>query len=324
MDKKRQLGTTDLQVAPLVLGGTVFGWTISEPDSFKVLDAFTGSGFNFIDTADVYSRWKTGNSGGESETILGNWVKKRSNRSEVLIGTKVGSDMGDGKNGLTKKYILQAAEDSLRRLQTDYIDLYQTHFDDLSTPVEATLEAYDALIKAGKVRWIGTSNMSKDRIRESVTTAKQRDLPLYRSLQPEYNLYARKQYEVEYERLCVEESLGVIPYFSLASGFLTGKYRTEADFSKSARGGGMKKYMDDRGMAILATMDSVAARHQTDLAAVAIAWLLARPSLTAPIASATSVEQLAALMKATRLELSKDDVAELDRASDWKQAPVAG
>lgn len=315
---KRQLGRTDLEIAPLVLGTNVFGWTIDEPASFEILDAFTGAGFNLIDTADVYSTWVRGNIGGESETIIGNWVKKRNNRSAVLIATKVGSDMGNGKKGVTKKYILQAVEDSLKRLQTDYIDLYQTHFDDESTPVDEALEAYDILIKEGKVRWTGASNMSAKRLLESLDASVKNSYPVYHSLQPEYNLYAREKFETNYEQICIENNIGVINYYALASGFLTGKYRSEKDLNKSVRGGGIKKYLDKRGLAILDAMDIVAKKHQSNATGVALAWLLARPSITAPIASATSVTQLNDLMKATELQLTEEDIVLLDKASAWK------
>jgi aryl-alcohol dehydrogenase-like predicted oxidoreductase len=315
---KRQLGKTDLQIAPLVLGTNVFGWTINEATSFEILDGFAGAGFNLIDTADVYSAWAPGNKGGESETIIGNWMKKRNNRSAVLIATKVGSDMGAGKKGVTKKYILQAVEDSLRRLQTDYIDLYQTHFDDEATPVDEASEAYDVLVKAGKVRWTGTSNMSAERLLKSLEVSKKNGYPQYQGLQPEYNLYAREKFETVYEQICLDNNMGVINYYALASGFLTGKYRSEKDFSKSVRGGGMKKYLDKRGLAILDAMDVVAERHNANATGVALAWLMARPSITAPIASATSTAQLNDLIKAATLVLTADDIALLDKASAWK------
>ncbi|MFT3933821.1 MAG: aldo/keto reductase [Chitinophagaceae bacterium] len=315
---KKQLGKTGLQIAPLVLGGNVFGWTIDEPTSFEVLDGFVGAGFNLIDTANSYSTWAPGNKGGESEAIIGNWVKKRNNRNDVLIATKVGSDMGNGNKGVAKKYILQAADESLRRLQTDYIDLYQTHFDDEATPVEETLEAYDILVKAGKVRWIGTSNMTPERLQQSLKAADKNSLPLYQSLQPEYNLYAREKFETLYEKICLENNIGVISYYSLASGFLTGKYRSEKDFAKSARGGGMQKYLNPRGFAILDALDTAAAKYKTNAAAIAIAWLIAKPSITAPIASATSVQQLGELAKAASIVLTAEDMALLDKASAWK------
>lgn len=315
---KRQLGKTDLEIAPLVLGTNVFGWTINEATSHNILDAFVHAGFNLVDTADVYSTWAPGNKGGESETIIGNWIKQSNNRSSVLIATKVGSDMGDGKKGVTKKYILQAVDNSLKRLQTDYIDLYQTHFDDEATPVEEALEAYDILVKQGKVRWTGTSNMSAERLLQSIKAGLKNSYPQYHTLQPEYNLYAREKYETVYEPIVQEYNLGVINYYALASGFLTGKYRSEKDFGKSVRGGGMVKYLDQRGLAILDALDSVAKNHNANDTAVALAWLMARPSVTAPIASATSVDQLHELTAAAELELTEADIDLLNKASDWR------
>lgn len=315
--EKRQLGKTDLYVAPLTLGGNVFGWTVNEERSFEILNAFTASGFNFIDTADSYSRWVPGNKGGESETIIGNWMRKEGNRKDIILSAKVGSDMGQGHPDVSKPYILEAVEKSLKRLKTDYIDLYQTHFDNEKTPVAETLGAYDQLVKQGKVRWIGTSNMSPGRIIDSLAVSKKQGYPVYQSLQPEYNLYEREKFETEYEPLCRASHMGVIGYFSLASGFLTGKYRSEADLEKSARGGGMKKYMNERGFRILAALDKVAAGHHSNPAAVSLAWLMARPSVTAPIASATSTDQLEALTTATALTLSKEDMSLLNEASSW-------
>lgn len=315
--EKRQLGQSDLNVAPLTLGGNVFGWTIGEARSFEILDGFTAAGFNLIDTADVYSRWAPGNEGGESETIIGNWMKARGNRDQVIIATKVGADMGKGKKDLSRSYILQAAEDSLRRLQTDHIDLYQTHWDDDTTPVEETLEAYQQLIKEGKVRWIGASNLSPERLLASLQASEQQGLPRYQSFQPHYNLYVRDQFEKTLEQICLDHQLGVINYYSLASGFLTGKYRSEADLSKSPRGGGVKEYLNPRGYKILAALDEVAARYATQPASVAIAWLIARPSVTAPIASATSTAQLQDLVAAAQLQLDADAIALLNEASAW-------
>jgi aryl-alcohol dehydrogenase-like predicted oxidoreductase len=314
--KTKQLGNSDLFVAPLVLGGNVFGWTIDQETSFAILDAFTGSGFNLIDTADVYSKWVPGNAGGESETIIGNWMKVRGNRNRILIGTKVGGDMGAGKT-LSKKYIIKAAEASLARLQTDCIDLYQSHFDDLSIPMDEILEAFEQLVKAGKVKWTGTSNISPARLAESLEVAKKKDYPVYQSLQPEYNLFDRQQYEKEYEQICIENHLGVICYYSLASGFLTGKYRSEKDLEKSVRGGGVKKYLNERGFRILHALDIVAARYHTTPASIALAWLIARPSVTAPIASATSIAQLKELTTAASLALSNEDVELLTEASAY-------
>jgi aryl-alcohol dehydrogenase-like predicted oxidoreductase len=313
--KLRKLGTSGLEVPPLCFGGNVFGWTVDEATSFTLLDALVDAGLNFVDTADVYSRWAPGNQGGESETILGKWMKARGNRDRMIIATKVGSDMGEGKKGLRKEYILQAAGDSLRRLQTDVIDLYQSHIDDESTPLEETLEAYDALIKAGKVRAIGASNYSRARIEEAWLINEETDLPAYTCVQPEYNLYSREKYETDLEPIVEKYGLGVIPYFALASGFLTGKYRSEADFGKSARGQGMAKYLNERGLRILRALDEAAKQHGATPAQAALAWLMARPSVTAPIASATSAAQLKDLVAATGLRLDPASIAALDSAS---------
>ena len=314
--EKRQLGQSDLHIAPVVFGGNVFGWTIEEKRSFELLDAFTAAGFNAIDTADVYSRWGKGNSGGESEKVIGNWLKSRKNRESVIIATKVGSDMGEGKS-LKKDYILKAAEASLKRLNTDYIDLYQTHFDDESTPVEETLSAYDQLVREGKVRWIGASNMSRERLTESLATSEINDFPAYQTLQPHYNLYAREQFESQYEPFCLSHGLGVITYFSLESGFLTGKYRTKSDLEKSPRGGDMDKYFDTRGLKILSALDEISSIHNTTPAAVALAWLIKRQSVTAPIVSATSLDQLKSIIAAPELELVADEIGQLNAASFW-------
>jgi aryl-alcohol dehydrogenase-like predicted oxidoreductase len=314
--EKRRL-TQDVNVAPLAFGGNVFGWTVDENTSFQLLDAFTAEGFNLIDTADVYSAWKPGNKGGESETIIGRWMKQRGNRNKVVIATKVGGDMGEGKT-LKKNYILKAAENSLRRLQTDYIDLYQTHWDDVTTPVEETLEAYAQLVKQGKVRAIGASNMSAERLLQSLQFSEQHGLPRYQTLQPEYNLYSRQKFEQEYEAICKEKGLRVLNYYALASGFLTGKYRSEEDVNKSARGGGVvKKYLNARGLRILQALDEVAQRYHTTPASISIAWLLSRPVITAPIASATSVQQLQDVIKATQLSLDTAAVELLDKASAY-------
>ena len=309
---KRTLGNTGIEVAPLALGTNVFGWTTDEPRSFGILDAFTDSGFNLVDTADMYSRWARGHKGGESETIIGNWIKKSGKRNKIVLATKAGSDMGDGKKGLSKAYILRAVEDSLRRLQTDHIDLYQSHFDDEITPVEETMEAYFQLIREGKVIAAGTSNMSPERLKQSLNASRRNNIPTYETLQPHYNLYDRDTYEKDYEQICVENNLGVICYFPLASGFLTGKYRSEKDFTKSVRGGSMSKFMNDRGMRILKALDEVAAQREVTPAAIALAWLMARPSVTAPIASATTVAQLHELMSAAEVKLSNEDVKKLE------------
>jgi aryl-alcohol dehydrogenase-like predicted oxidoreductase len=313
---KRKLGNSGLEIAPLALGGNVFGWTVSEEKAFPILDAFVSAGFNLIDTADVYPRWVPGNQGGESEEIIGNWLKRSGKRHKVIVATKVGMDMGAGRKGLSKDYILRSADDSLRRLQTDYIDLYQSHKDDPDTPLEETLEAYDQLVKQGKVRSIGASNYSAARLAEALNVSKSHGLVRYESLQPLYNLYDRAVYEDELEPLCVKEGLGVINFYSLAAGFLTGKYRSEDDLSKSARGGTVKKYLNERGFGIVEALDRVAARYNSTPAQVAVAWLIARPSITAPIASATSVEQLNDLIEATKLELDQSAIELLDQASD--------
>lgn len=313
--EKRTLGKSGLAVAPLAFGGNVFGWTVDEKKAFPLLDAFTSAGFNFIDTADVYSKWVSGNKGGESETIIGKWLKQHGNREKVIIATKVGKPMGPDKKGLSKKYIIQAAEDSLKRLQTHYIDLYQSHDDDADTPMEETLEAYHELIRQGKVRAIGASNFTAARLDEALKASEAHEYPRYESLQPQYNLYDRAEFEKELEPLCLEKGIGVICYYSLASGFLTGKYRSEQDLSKSVRGQGIKKYLNDRGLAILHALDEVAQQYHTTPASVAIAWLIARPSVTAPIASATSMEQLDALIKAAELNLGKEAIELLNKAS---------
>jgi aryl-alcohol dehydrogenase-like predicted oxidoreductase len=311
----RELGRSGLKVSPVCLGGNVFGWTADEKASFAVLDDFTAAGGNFIDTADVYSTWVTGHKGGESETVLGRWLKARGNRAKVIVATKVGSEMGNGRKGLKASYIAQAVEDSLKRLQTDYIDLYQSHRDDTDTPQEETLEAYGKLVKAGKVRAIGASNFTADRLAAALAISAKNGLPRYESLQPEYNLYERAGFEQELEPLCQKENVGVIGYFGLASGFLTGKYRSEADLSKSARGEDIGQYMNDRGFRILKALDAVAAEAKATPAQVAVAWLIARPSVTAPIVSATKVEQSRDLAKAMQLKLSPAQIEMLNQAS---------
>lgn len=314
--EKRILGKTDLNIAPIVFGGNVFGWTIDEQKSFKILDQFVESGFNFIDTADVYSRWVPGNKDGESETIIGNWLKKHNKRHDVIIATKVGSDMGQGKS-LRKDYIINEVEHSLSRLQTDYIDLYFSHFDDETTPVDETLSAYETLIKAGKVRWLGASNFSADRLKESLIYSTQHSLPRYEVYQPGYNLYDREEFEQEHEKICLDYGLGVITYYSLASGFLTGKYRSEDDLKKSQRGGGVKKFLNERGFKILTALDQVSEKHQVEPASIALAWLIYHPSITAPIASVTDLSQLKSFTEAANLKLSPEDVSLLDKASRY-------
>jgi aryl-alcohol dehydrogenase-like predicted oxidoreductase len=314
--ERRTLGKTGLEVSPLAFGGNVFGWTVDETKSFELMDAWLHAGFNFIDTADSYSSWVPGNKGGESETIIGNWLKTRGNRDKVIIATKLASEMGPGKKGLAKKYIFEAVEDSLRRLQTDYIDLYQAHWPDPATPHEESLEAFAQLQKEGKIRAFGCSNFSAEQLTASLEAAKQHNLPSYQTLQPLYNLYDRQVFEKDLEEICLQNNIGVLNYYALASGFLTGKYRTEADLSKSARGGGVKKYLDERGLRILSALDEVSARYNTTPASVSIAWLLTRKAVTAPIASATSVEQLAGLAEAVSLQLDDEAVTLLDKASE--------
>lgn len=312
---RRKLGRSDLSIASIVFGGNVFGWSADETSSFTLLDAFVDAGFNAIDTADVYSHWVPGNKGGESETIIGRWLKARGRRDEVLIFTKVGGDMGSGAS-LKADYVMRAAEDSLRRLQTDYIDLYQTHFDDLTTAPDETLAAYAKLVSQGKVRVLGASNVSPVRLRESLDASRKLGIPRYETLQPLYNLYDRAGYERDYEALCREEQIGVIPYYALARGFLSGKYRSKEDFSKSAaRGEGMAKYLNQRGLRIIDALDAVAVRHAATPAQIALAWMLARPSITAPIVSATNLPQLTDLLRAPDIRLSGEDVTVLDQAS---------
>ncbi|WP_448192629.1 aldo/keto reductase [Azospirillum sp. sgz301742] len=314
--EQRPLGRSGLTVAPLCFGGNVFGWTADEPTSHRLLDAFVDAGFNFIDTADVYSAWAPGNHGGESETIIGNWLKSRGNRDRLVIATKVGSEMGPGMKGLSPAYIRTAADASLRRLRTDRIDLYQSHWDDPDTPFEETLGAYRDLIDQGKVRAVGASNLGAPRLREALEVSARTGLPRYETLQPEYNLYGRSGYEAELEGVCRDNGLGVITYYSLASGFLTGKYRSAADAGKSARGQGVVvKYLNERGRRILAALDAVAAQHRATPAQVALAWLIARLGLTAPIASATTPEQLQDLIAAAHLRLDSASIDHLNAAS---------
>ncbi len=314
MDKRR-LGRSDLHIAPLMLGGNVFGWNVDEPTSFALLDAFVDAGFNAIDTADTYSRWIKGHQGGESETVIGHWLKRSGKRAQVVIATKVGSDMGEGKT-VRKEYVLRAADACLKRLQIDCIDLLQTHFDDEVTPPEETMAAYAQLIAQGKVRAVGTSNMSLPRLRASLVASKKLGLPRYESLQPNYNLYDRVDFESQYAPICKAEDIGVITYYSLAGGFLTGKYRSAADAMKNpSRGGKVKGYFDARGLRILKALDAVAARHGATPAQVALAWLIAQPGVTAPISSATSLAQLNEIMRTPRLKLTAEDMAALKAAS---------
>jgi aryl-alcohol dehydrogenase-like predicted oxidoreductase len=313
--QKRRLGRSDIHTAPLVVGGNVFGWTLGETESMRLLDEFVEAGVNFIDTADVYSRFVPGHTGGESETLIGKWMHERGNRDRVILATKVGLPMGPAQEGLSKRYIFIAIEESLRRLQTDYIDLYQSHRDDPGTPLEETLQAYAELIRQGKVRAIGASNYQGARLKEALDLADRAGLPRYASLQPLYNLYDRADYEQDLEPICEQRELGVIPYFSLASGFLTGKYRSRQDLEGTARAGLVGRYMTSRGERILRTLDEVAASHHSAPAAVALAWLIARPSVTAPIASATNTAQLKALIEGVELKLDATSVEALNSAS---------
>lgn len=312
--QKRIIKNTDLEIAPVNFGGNVFGWTLDEKQSFDILDKFTGGGFNFIDTADTYSWWVNGK-GGQSEEIIGKWMKQRANRNDLVIATKVGSETKEHGFEISKKHILKSVDESLARLQTDRIDLYYTHFDDKKTPVEETLQAYDEVIKAGKVRYIAASNVSPDRLKASFEAAEKNNLPKYVALQPHYNLLEREKFETEYADLVKEYDLSVFTYWSLAAGFLTGKYRTEEDLSKSARGEGVRKYLNEKGTDVLKALDQISERHETTQASVALAWLLANPLVTAPIVSATSESQLATLFQAPELQLSTEDIELLNAVS---------
>lgn len=321
--EKRKLGNSGIEVAPLSFGGNVFGWTVDERTGFKLLDAFVDAGFNLIDTADVYPKWAPGCQGGESEELIGKWLERSGRRNDVIIATKVGMEMAPDRKGLAKDYVLRSAEESLRRLRTDRIDLYQSHKDDPDTPLEETLEAYQQLIREGKVRAIGASNYSAERLRQALEVSGKNGLPRYESLQPEYSLAERGGYEAELEPLCREKNLGVISYFSLASGFLTGKYSSEADLEKSARGKFVKKYMNDRGKRIVAALQEVARDLKSTPARVAIAWLIARPGVTAPIASATSLDQLNDLVEAAKLKLDASAIERLNQASAYAASAEA-
>ena len=312
---RRTLGKSKLSVSTLCFGGNVFGWTADLATSFKLLDALTAAGCNFIDTADVYSKWVPGNTGGESETILGKWLKQRGGRDQLVIATKSGMEMPNVGKGLSRVHIERSINASLKRLQTDYVDLYISHADDATTPMTETLDTYARLIKAGKVRYIGASNFTAARLAESLHTSRTHKLPAYVSLQPEYSLYKRTGYETELEALCRRENLGVTGYYSLASGFLSGKYRPGANDDSSPRAAMAKSYLDARGLKILAALDDVAAAHRTSLTRVAMAWLIARPGITSPIASATTLAQLHDLTEATRLTLSAADTTRLNQAS---------
>ncbi len=312
--KTKTIGT--LSVPPLTFGGNIFGWTVDKKASYRLLDELAEVGLNFIDTADVYSMWAKGNEGGESETIIGKWMKSTGKRNQMIIATKVGHSMGTQK-GLSEKRITQAVEDSLRRLQTDYIDLYQSHQDDEATPMEETLGAYDKLIKQGKVKVIGASNFTAARLEQALHISKNNGLATYQCLQPEYNLFAREGYEAELEKLCTEKGIAVICFWSLAGGFLTGKYRSEADFGKSVRGAGMKRYFTERGFKILAALDNIALQYDVTPTQISLAWLMARPSITAPIVSATTLDQLKDLVKATALTLDAHAIDTLTKASAY-------
>ncbi|MGA9720650.1 MAG: aldo/keto reductase [Acidobacteriaceae bacterium] len=317
--QKRQIGRSSLQVPVLCLGGNVFGWTVDELESFRLLDAALDAGLNFIDTADVYSRWVSGHVGGESETVLGKWFARSGRRSQVVLATKLGFDMGDDKKGLSRKYIAEAVEASLRRLQTDYIDLYQSHTDDKETPLEETLSAFDTLVDQGKVRVIGASNYSGARLKEAIEISQKNNLARYECLQPNYSLVERSAFESDLLPVVEAYDIGVIPYFSLAAGFLTGKYRSKQDAAGKARGQMVEKYLNDRGFAVLDALDAVAADLHSTPARVALAWLIAKPAITAPIASATTLDQLNDLAEATRLKLPPEAIAKLDRASNPAQ-----
>jgi aryl-alcohol dehydrogenase-like predicted oxidoreductase len=310
-----KLGKSDLEVPVICLGGNVFGWTVTEADAFRQLDAALESGLNFIDTADVYSRWMPGHKGGESETILGKWLAKGDKRNNVILATKLGLDMGDGKKGLKAGYIEQAVEDSLRRLQTDFIDLYQAHRDDPETPLEETLGAFDKLVRQGKVRHIGASNYSGPRLKEALRISKDNGLVGYVSIQPQYNLVAREEFETDLLPVVQEHTLGVIPYYSLAAGFLTGKYRSKQDADGKARGGTVAKYLNDWGFNVLHALDEVAREHQSTPGRVALAWLMVQPGVTAPIASATSEKHLTDLIEATKLKLDHASLEKLNAVS---------
>ncbi|GMU51887.1 MAG: NADP-dependent aryl-alcohol dehydrogenase [Candidatus Xenobia bacterium] len=311
--KKRPLGHSDLEVSPFCFGGNVLGWTVDAETSFRLLDAFLGAGFNFIDSADVYARWQPGSTGGDSERVLGDWLAARRNRDQVVLVTKVGGPMPGGK-GLSAAYIQQAVEASLSRLKTDYIDLYLSHHDDPETPVEETLQAYADLIQQGKVRYIGASNFTAERLQQALEVSRKNSLPRYQALQPQYSLMERS-IEADLLPLCQREGLGVFGYYSLASGFLTGKYRTEADLGKSVRGRMLKGYLGERGQRVLKALDDVSARTGATLAQISLAWLMDRPGVTAPIASASNLDQLSELLKAVELKLSPEDMELLDKAS---------
>lgn len=313
--EKRKIKNTDLTIAPINFGGNVFGWTLDEKQSFDILDRFAEAGFNFIDTADTYSWWVNGK-GGQSEEIIGKWMKSRCNRNDIVLATKVGSETKEHGYDISKKHILKSVDESLQRLQTDHIDLYYTHFDDNTTPVEETLSAYDEIIKAGKVRYIAASNLSPERLKASFEAAEKNSLPKYVALQPHYNLMEREGFEQNYAPLAEQFDLSVFPYWSLAAGFLTGKYRDEADLAKSARGEGVRKYLNPKGLEVLKALDQVSAKHNTTQGTVSLAWLLSNPLITAPIVSATSASQLETVFNAPKLVLDQEDIELLNKASN--------
>jgi len=313
--QKRKLGRSGLEVAPLALGGNVFGWTADDVTSFAILDAFVARGFNLVDTADMYSTWVPGHLGGDSEAVIGRWIAKRGRRDDVVIATKVGMQMGDGSKGLSKAHILRSVEASLTRLKTDYIDLYQSHVDDAEVALDETLEAHAQLVRDGKVRAIGASNHTGDRLLQALAVSREHGIPRYETLQPLYNMLERSDFETNLAPVCLAEGLGVLPYFSLASGFLTGKYRSEADLGKSPRGAWVAKYLDARGHRVLAALDAAAAKHSATPSQIALAWLMAKPAVTAPIASASTVPQLEEIMGAVNVALDAGDLAALDGAS---------
>ncbi|MFI5343996.1 MAG: aldo/keto reductase [Chlamydiales bacterium] len=312
----RSLGNSNLRVAPLALGGNVFGWTADKKTSFEILDAFVGFGFNLIDTANIYSTWVPGNKGGESESIIGEWIKKSGKRDRICLATKVGMEMA-GFKGLTRDQIFRSVEASLMRLQTDTIDLYQAHEDDPKTPLEETLDSFDQLIKQGKVRYVGASNYDAERLDQSLSISQRLGITSYVSLQPYYNLYDRERFEKSLEPLCLEKQLGILPYFSLAKGFLTGKYRSKEDLNKSPRGKSIERYLDDRGMRIINALDALSRTHDVVPAVVALAWLLQRKNVSAAIASVTSVKQLKELAKVSQIRLSLEEIIKLDAASSY-------
>lgn len=314
---RKRLGTTDLHVSPLMFGGNVLGWTADEQTSFELLDAWLDAGFNFVDTANNYSIWASGHVGGESETVIGKWLKSRGNRDRVIIATKVGMEITPEQKGLRREYILRSADESLQKLQTDYIDLYQSHIDDPNTPLEETLEAYSRLVAAGKVRVIGASNYKADRLAAALQVSRDHGFPVYQTLQPLYNLYDRQDFEDNLAPLCLQENLGVIPYAALSGGFLSGKYRTDADRSKSPRGGRMDKRMNERGFLILDALDKVAADYKVAPATIAIAWVMSRPAVTAPIVSATGLHQLSEVIAAAELPLDIPAIEFLSHSSRW-------